>query len=158
MVKRKKSSSKKTSAKASTKKTSPTTKKKVVIPEKASVSHFEVPFEDLDRAKEFYSSVFGWNFVDVPDIDYTMVYSVDVDEKQMPVKSGAINGGFVKRSEVQQSPTLVMTVKSIDKTLKILEKFGGSVAHGKEEVPNMGYFVLVKDSEQNVIGILEAKS
>ena len=30
------------------------------------VVHFEIPAEDLDRAKNFYGSVFGWKLETMP--------------------------------------------------------------------------------------------
>ena len=32
----------------------------------ASIVWFEVPADDLDRAKKFYGSLFGWNFAKIP--------------------------------------------------------------------------------------------
>lgn len=123
--------------------------------EKSSVNHFEIPFEDLDRVIAFYKDVFAWETQQVPEINYTLVHSVDVDKKQRPKKRGAINGGFVKKSEKQPYPTLVVTVKSIDETLSTLEEKGGSIVQDKDEVPNMGYFALIKDTEENTIGLWE---
>ena len=38
------------------------------------VVHFEIPADDLDRAKTFYGSVFGWQISTMPmgdGVDYT---------------------------------------------------------------------------------------
>ena len=48
-----------------------------------------------------------------------------------------------------------MTVESSDDTLNSSKEAGGSIVHPKEESPNMGYYALVKDSEDNVIGVWE---
>jgi predicted enzyme related to lactoylglutathione lyase len=123
--------------------------------EKSQVNHFEIPFEDLDRATAFYKDVFAWETQHLPEINYTLAHSVDVDKKRRPKKKGAINGGFVEKSEKQPYPTLVITVKSIDETLSGIGEKGGSVVQGKDEVPQMGFFALVKDSEGNSIGLWE---
>ena len=35
------------------------------------VCHFEVPFDDIDRASKFYNEVFGWQIMAAPgDIPY----------------------------------------------------------------------------------------
>lgn len=56
------------------------------------VVHFEIPADDVERAKKFYGSIFGWEADDVPGMDYTMVRTVAVDERQMPKEPGATTG------------------------------------------------------------------
>ncbi len=62
------------------------------------VVHFEIPTDDLSRAKEFYGSVFGWDLQTMEEMDYTIARTTSVDEQQMPTEPGAINGGMMKRS------------------------------------------------------------
>ena len=38
-----------------------------------SVVHFEVPFSDGERAKNFYRQAFGWQLNDIPEMKYTIV-------------------------------------------------------------------------------------
>jgi predicted enzyme related to lactoylglutathione lyase len=47
------------------------------------VVHFEIPADDLERAKDFYGSVFGWRLQTMPmgDGDYTVVTTTPVDEQ-----------------------------------------------------------------------------
>ena len=35
------------------------------------VIHFEIPADNLARAKKFYSTVFGWKINDYPEMQYT---------------------------------------------------------------------------------------
>jgi predicted enzyme related to lactoylglutathione lyase len=37
------------------------------------VTHFEIPYDDGDRAKAFYRQAFGWQIVDMPEYEYTAV-------------------------------------------------------------------------------------
>jgi uncharacterized protein len=46
-----------------------------------SVVHFEIPADDVARAKEFYSSIFGWQLQDMPEMDYTIVKTTETDEQ-----------------------------------------------------------------------------
>ena len=48
-----------------------------------AVVHFEIPVDDLGRAKQFYGSVFGWELQDVPGINYTSVTTTPVDRKSV---------------------------------------------------------------------------
>ena len=37
------------------------------------VVHFEVPYDDGDRARRFYGDVFGWQIHSMPEMQYDMV-------------------------------------------------------------------------------------
>ncbi len=67
-----------------------------------SVKHFEMPADDIDRAKKFYGEVFGWTSKDMSsagDIDYHFLMTTEVDEKMRPKEVGAINGGMFPRKK-----------------------------------------------------------
>lgn len=120
------------------------------------VVHFEVPADDLDRAQKFYKEVFEWNIVPMPELNYTIVHTVAVDEQFMPKESGAINGGMYKRGgDSSPHPVIVIDVPSIDEHLKKVEAAGGRTVRPKAEIPNMGYYAQVADSEGNIIGLWE---
>jgi predicted enzyme related to lactoylglutathione lyase len=119
------------------------------------VVHFEIPADDLGRAKQFYGSVFGWQLDDMPDIDYTIARTVDVDEQQLPKEPGAINGGMMKRGPDTPSPVVTIDVPSIDESLKQIEAQGGSVVAPRTEIPGMGAYAYFKDSEGNTLGLWE---
>jgi hypothetical protein len=38
-----------------------------------SIVHFEIPVDDLNRAKKFYSQLFGWKLQDMQGMDYAMI-------------------------------------------------------------------------------------
>jgi hypothetical protein len=122
------------------------------------VSHFEIPADNVDRAKKFYEEVFGWRISSYPEMDYNFVYTVDVDENQMPKESGAINGGLYKRSDAGEPASIVITVSSIDESIKKVESAGGQVLVPKQDVGDMGVYARVKDSEGNVVGLWESKN
>ncbi len=119
------------------------------------VVHFEIPADDVGRAKEFYGSVFEWQLQDIEGMDYTSVTTVPVDDQQMPSEPGAINGGLVARSEDVAVPVLTVDVNSIDETLKSVEAAGGSVVRSRSEIPGMGAYAYLRDTEGNVVGLWE---
>ena len=109
------------------------------------VVHFEIPYDDVERAKKFYSQVFGWKINSFPEMKYEIVHTVEVDEKQMPKESGAINGGMYKRDEKSaQYPVIVIGVKEVDGAVKKAEHSGGKVFRKKIQVGNMGFYAQVK--------------
>ncbi len=119
------------------------------------IVHFEIPTDDMARAKEFYSSNFGWQLEDMQGMDYTIVRTVTVDEQQMPTEPGAINGGMMKRSSDTPSPVITINVDSVDDAMKRVEAGGGSIIRPKQEIPGMGAFAYFKDTEGNTLGLWE---
>lgn len=125
----------------------------------AKVVHFEIPTDDLDRAKAFYADVLGWKLSSIPMTggEYTVATTTDVDEQtQMPTEPGAINGGLVQRDDTTPAPVLTVDVPSIEEMLREVEGRGGSVVQGRTEIPGMGAYAYVKDTEGNVLGLWES--
>jgi predicted enzyme related to lactoylglutathione lyase len=122
------------------------------------VVHFEIPAEDLDRAKSFYGSVFGWdlNTMPMPGGEYTTISTVPVDPQTMtPTEPGAINGGMVPRDERTPAPVITVDVEHIDDALEQIQARGGSTVTPRTEIPGMGAFAYFKDPEGNVLGLWE---
>jgi predicted enzyme related to lactoylglutathione lyase len=124
------------------------------------VVHFEIPVEDLDRAKSFYGSVFDWQLdtMTMENGDYTGVTTTPVDDSQMPTEPGAINGGMMQRDETTPHPVITIDVDAIDDTLQEIESRGGSTVLPRTAIPGMGAFAYFKDPEGNVMGLWETTS
>ena len=122
------------------------------------IVHFEIPADDVERAKGFYGSIFEWELQDFPDMQYTIVRTVPVDDQQMPTQPGAINGGMMLRSETTpRSPVLTIEVMSIDDALKKIEEAGGTTVTPRTPIPNMGAFAYFTDTEGNTLGLFETE-
>ena len=119
------------------------------------IVHFEIPADDLSRAKKFYSTVFGWKMTDaeMPDMQYVMVGTTESDENGMPKEPGSINGGMLKREDPVRHPVVTIDVVSMDDALAKVKKNGGQVVREKMPVGDMGFAAYFKDSEGNVIGL-----
>jgi hypothetical protein len=120
-----------------------------------SVVHFEIPFDDKDRAVKFYSETFGWALIDMPQMNYVMAETAESGEDQLPKERGAINGGLFQRPKEAPHPAIYVNVASIDTTLKQVSSAGGKVVTPKTAIPGMGSFARIKDTEGNVIGLFE---
>ncbi|MDE1871512.1 MAG: VOC family protein [Candidatus Micrarchaeota archaeon] len=119
-----------------------------------SVTDFQIPADDKERAKKFYSSVFGWKTNDVPGVDYTGLITAETDENSnRPKRPGAINGGMMKREGTFKNPTITITVDDIDKALENVEKGGGKIVKGKDSVMDMGFVAWFQDTEGNVLAL-----
>lgn len=119
------------------------------------VVHFEIPYDNKNRAYKFYSEIFGWKLLDIPEMEYTMVYAAETDENNMVVEKGAINGGLFQRNDTAKQPMLVIGVESIDETIKKVIVAGGRVVTPKQPIPN-GSYARVADCEGNIIGLADS--
>ena len=123
------------------------------------VVHFEIPADDVARAREFYGSIFGWQLQDMAGegMDYTIAMTTPVDqESQLPTEPGAINGGLMQRTAETPTPVITIGVDGIDDALKLVEAGGGIVVSPRTEIPGMGAFAYFKDTESNVLGLWES--
>ena len=120
------------------------------------VVHFEIPYDDGDRARRFYSETFGWQLQEMPGMEYTLVVSGPSGERG-PSEPGFINGGMLAREEsAAPGPVVVLDVESIDGALASVERAGGAIVVPKQPVGAMGFTAYVKDSEGNVIGLWQS--
>jgi predicted enzyme related to lactoylglutathione lyase len=117
------------------------------------VVHFEVPFDDADRAREFYQEVFGWQIQPMPEMDYNMVQTGPVSDQGMPSEPGYIGGGMMQRQAPYTSPVLTVEVDDIDAAIVAIEKHGGAAAGEKMAVGDMGFAAYFTDSEGNLLGL-----
>jgi len=118
------------------------------------VSHFEIPYEDQERAQKFYQEVFGWQINKFSDEGYYLAFTTKSNPNtMMPLEPGAINGGLLKRDSTAKNPLLVIDVPNIDDHIKKIEDAGGKVIMPKVSVGDSGFFARVADTEGNVIAI-----
>ena len=117
------------------------------------VVHFEIPFDDQDRAQKFYSEVFGWNITKFPEMDYYLATTTPSDENMKPKEPGAINGGLLKKDPTGPHPVIVIDVESVDDHISKIEAAGGKTVMQKMQVGDFGLYARVADTEGNVIGI-----
>jgi predicted enzyme related to lactoylglutathione lyase len=122
----------------------------------AKVVHFEIPFDNKERAMKFYAQTFGWRLTDMPQMNYVVAQTVDVDDKQMPKEPGAINGGLFQRPKEAPSPTIYVDVQSVDEAIKKVQDAGGKVVTPHTPIPGMGAYARVSDTEGNVIGLFQS--
>jgi predicted enzyme related to lactoylglutathione lyase len=117
------------------------------------VVHFEVPYDDADRARQFYREVFDWQIQSMPDMGYNMVSTGPVSGVGMPSEPGYIGGGMMQRQEPVNAPVITLSVDDIDATLRAVEKNGGSAMGEKMAVGDMGFAAYFKDCEGNLMGL-----
>lgn len=120
------------------------------------VVHFELPADNIDRAKKFYKETFGWQMQDMPEMNYITIKTREVDEKMMPKEIGAINGGMFKRGDMDNminGATFSINVEDIDTAVKKIKNAGGLILKEKMPVSDMGFVAYFKDTEGNILSV-----
>ena len=119
------------------------------------VVHFEIPFDDAERAHAFYRQAFGWELAAVPGMSYTLATTGPTGERG-PSEPGFVNGGLLRRQNPNDSPVVVIDVADIDTTLARIEELGGQTLLGRQPVGEMGWAAYFKDVEGNAMGLWQS--
>ncbi len=127
------------------------------------VVHFEMPYEDRKRMADFYAKAFGWQaqMLGSEMGEYVVMTTSEMDpQTQMPKKPGMINGGFFKRTKDSQLPSVVIAVDDIRAAMKEVGEAGGTVLGGQkpgepDDIPGIGLYVSIVDTEGNRVGMLQ---
>jgi len=121
------------------------------------VVHFEVPFDDGDRARGFYQGAFGWTMMPMPGTNYTMVSTGPITENVGPSEPGYIGGGLTERSELLQGPVITVDVDDIDAALAKVEQLGGKTVRLAQDIGGgMGFTAYFTDPEGNLVGLYQS--
>jgi uncharacterized protein len=132
------------------------------------VVHFEMPGGDTKRMAAFYEKAFGWQMKTMgPDMgNYVVVTTSETDSSNptgRPKAPGTINGGFYTKSAdpMSQYPSVVIAVKDINEAMKKVTEAGGTVhggapgQSGPVNIPGVGMFVSIIDTEGNRVSLLQ---
>lgn len=115
----------------------------------SAIVHFDVPTEDVERAKKFYSVLFGWKFESVPGMEYNLFTTTNLDG------TPGVGGGMGKRMDPSQRILNYFGVPSLDAAMKQVKSLGGKVITEKMAVPGMGFLASCIDTEGNTFGLWE---
>lgn len=125
------------------------------------VVHFEIQADDLERAKSFYTDVFGWSFEDYTEYTGSPYWGIVTGPGEEP----GINGGLLPRpvpapSAGQGTNGFVCTIviTEYDETERRILAAGGQVALPKTALPGMAWQGYYLDTEGNTFGIHQPDS
>ena len=111
-----------------------------------TINYFELPSDNIEELKEFYTSILNWEFEEGKDTsDYWYI------------ENAGIKGALLKRRNTEQKPTIYVEVNSLDECVSKAKNAGAEIVVAKQQVSE-GYFVILKDPQQNIIGIWEPKT
>ena len=99
----------------------------------SAIVHFDVPTEDVERAKKFYSALLGWKFQSFPEMGSNLFTTTNLDG------TPGVGGGMGKRMDPSQRMMNYFGVASIDAAMKQVKSLGGKVLTEKMAYPGMGF-------------------
>jgi uncharacterized protein len=121
-----------------------------------TIVHFDIPAEDPEKLKTFYSKLFSWRIYRSPGpVDYWMIETVPVDKKGAPVRPG-VNGGMHRKDQPEQKPVNYILVDNIDESIQKIKNLGGTITQPKQQVPGVGWIAQAIDPEDNPFAIMQS--
>jgi predicted enzyme related to lactoylglutathione lyase len=121
---------------------------------KDAISWFEIPASDLDRAQQFYETIFGVKLdaIDMPNIKMRMF---PLDDPMNGVGGAVVDSGGFHKPSVTDGPLIYLNGNpDVQKVMDKVEAAGGKIMVPKTEIsPEYGYMAVFIDSEGNRIGL-----
>ena len=110
--------------------------------------HVELATQDLDKSKKFYTGMFGWKLEEISGMDYTII------------KVGEGTGGGMMKKPDPNIPDIwlpYILVDDVAASTKKARALGGTIVKEVTEVPNMGWFSVIKDPTGAAFGLWQLK-
>ena len=119
----------------------------------ASFGHFNIPADDVDRAREFYHALLGWKIepdhtLENKSLEWHTILTGEPEEGKMN------RGGLFKRY-VPGSIINFVIIEDFDRVYGDVERLGGMIVMPREKIPHVGTVAVIQDTEGNVLGLLE---
>ena len=111
---------------------------------KHEVVHFEIPTDNVDGLRRFYSSLFDWEFEKGQTQGYYMI------------KNAGISGALMQKQSPQQVSTQFVKVESIEDYINKAKQLGARIVKDRQEISE-GYYAILEDPQRNTIGIWQNK-
>ncbi len=110
------------------------------------IAHFAVHADDVERARAFYSEVFGWTFSPWGPPGF---YMISTDE-------GGIHGSLQARAEPVAGNGIcafecTVAVADVDAIGTAIAAAGGEIVMAPMEIPTVGRVLRFRDPEGNVV-------
>ncbi len=119
------------------------------------VSWFEIPTEDLAKAKKFYETVFQITLTDAESTSSIQMALFPGDQKHFGATGALV---FDEKTAPCNKGTIVFfTCEDINKTLGSVAAQGGKLDLPKTPIGEWGYIAKCIDTEGNKIGLYSMK-
>jgi len=108
------------------------------------IVHFEICVTDLEKSRDFYANIFGWDMKFDSGMDY------------VEISTGSEPGGGIFRTKGEMKPyvTVYMKVDDINATIEKAKQNGAFIIAEKTKISDEhGYYGMFADADNNVIGV-----
>lgn len=110
------------------------------------ITHIDIPVTDMERAKAFYSTLFGWQIAAPPGYENYPMWRAPNEIS---------GGGLAPREGDFTQPRSYVEVDSIDDALKLVEQNGGKVVAAKSPISETSWWAVFEDPDGNNVGLYE---
>lgn len=113
----------------------------------APIVYLEIPAPQIEKAKDFYSSIFGWQFTpsDLTDKKYYMFQAGE---------DGLMGALDATKAPSSEGHIFYIKVDSIEETLEKILKNDGKIIREKLNIgADYGYSTIFQDSNGNHVGL-----
>ena len=122
------------------------------------VVHFEIPYENAERASAFYCAAFGWQTQQYgPEMGNYVVLTTATKDVLPTATRGSINGGLYQKKAgfPEQHPSIVIGVDNVQTAMRAVRDAGGEVLGEPVQIPEVGLYVSFLDTEGNRNSLLQ---
>ncbi|SMO78879.1 VOC family protein [Gracilimonas mengyeensis] len=120
---------------------------------KGAISWFEIPVKDIQRAKDFYEDIFGFEM-------FSMDLGDDLQMALFPVEEQTVGGALIEHSDWyvpsnKKGPLVYLNANpDLEKVQERVKPAGGEVQIAKRLISeDHGYMAVILDSEGNRIAL-----
>ena len=114
------------------------------------LSHFAIHADDLERARKFYGTIFGWKFQGYGGDMTDFCQVIDASGKYL-APMGAIQA---RKFNTAPQPVIgyecSFNVDDVDVVARAVEANGGKIVMKKSAIPGVGWIVKFLDTEGNL--------
>ena len=124
------------------------------------VVHFELPYDNAERAAAFYRAAFGWQTQQFGgDMGNYVVVTTATADARPDAPRGTINGGlYQKKADFPaQYPSIVIGVEDLERSMRAVRTPAVKLLGEPVEIPGVGRYVSSFDTERNRNGLLQPK-
>tara|TARA_R110002072_G_scaffold106447_3_gene232494 strand:+ start:5313 stop:5693 length:381 start_codon:yes stop_codon:yes gene_type:complete len=116
---------------------------------KNNLAHFAIYIDDMERAKDFYSNLFGWDYNSYGPDDFLQI-------KDGSDTDASLIGALQSRKYSPINDKIIgfecsIAVSDIDAIIEKIEANKGKIVMPKTEIPYVGWLVKFLDTEGNIV-------
>ena len=110
------------------------------------ITHIDIPVTDMERAKNFYSTLFGWQIAAPPGFE---------DYPMWQAPNQISGGGLAPRGDGFDQPRSYVEVDSIDETMALAQANGAREVMAKSPISETSWWAVFEDPDGNIVGLYE---